>query len=81
MLSTELSTEELGELGDFLAERLAPPDEAGPGRPCDHTLSLTEHWLHQRGVLDTRPVCKWLQEEGGFCDCEVLLNVVLRGTD
>jgi hypothetical protein len=77
-----LSAEELDELGNFLAARLAPPELPGeepqPGRWCDHTLTLTEHWLHQRGILNARPILRELKRRGGHCDCEVLLNVVLR---
>jgi hypothetical protein len=48
-------------------------DEQLPKTGCDHTRRLTEEWLRTLG----HPVEKvnvWLDENGGFCDCEVLAN-------
>ncbi len=41
---------------------------------CDHSVRLTECFLSERG-LDVERVTAWLQQYGGFCDCEVLANV------
>ena len=41
---------------------------------CDHTRRLTRLWLEGRRH-DTQHVFAWLDEHGGFCDCEVLANV------
>jgi len=40
---------------------------------CDHTRRYTEQWLltHPKSH-DT--VISWLEENGGFCDCEVEAN-------
>ncbi|MFT3692671.1 MAG: DUF2695 domain-containing protein [Kofleriaceae bacterium] len=41
---------------------------------CDGSLRLAEMWLAERGH-DAVPVREWLEEHGGFCDCEVIYNV------
>ncbi|MFN7883700.1 MAG: DUF2695 domain-containing protein [bacterium] len=41
---------------------------------CNHTLQHTEAYLHSQD-LAIEEVVPWLQEHGGFCDCEVLANV------
>jgi hypothetical protein len=56
----------LHDLFDWLDREDAPA--------CDHTLRETVEFLRQRG-LDVERVVSWLQEHGGFCDCEVLYNV------
>lgn len=40
---------------------------------CDHAYRFTEQWLaeHQQPHM---PVIAWLEEHGGFCDCEVVAN-------
>lgn len=43
--------------------------------PCDHTLRFTEQWLKEHIPEDK--VCNVvadLEEMGGYCDCEVLMN-------
>jgi hypothetical protein len=45
-----------------------------PLDPCDHTRRLTQAWLVSRGH-SVESVFTWLDEHGGFCDCEVLANV------
>lgn len=42
---------------------------------CDHTLSQTLAFLHERGIAET-PVLRWLQQHGGYWYCEVRLNVM-----
>jgi hypothetical protein len=41
---------------------------------CDHTLDKTLGFLAAR-KLESTTVVPWLQEHGGYCDCEVLANV------
>jgi hypothetical protein len=41
---------------------------------CDHTLRQTNQLLAQR-KLDANRIIPWLQENGGYCDCEVTANV------
>ena len=40
---------------------------------CDHSLKATLEWLRVNR-LDIEPVVAWLQDNGGFCDCEVVAN-------
>ncbi len=42
---------------------------------CDHTLSKTLEFISANG-LDEAPTVQWLNEYGGFCDCEVVANVL-----
>lgn len=41
---------------------------------CDNTLRHTREFLKSRSLPEGRAVA-WLEAHGGFCDCEVLLNV------
>jgi len=42
---------------------------------CDHDLKLTEQILVNLEVKDVLSVLAWLKEQGGYCDCEVMMNV------
>ncbi len=56
-------------LSKHLGERL----ERGP---CDNTMRFaTEFLLDSDECNDCEEALEWLAERGGFCDCEVLLNV------
>jgi uncharacterized protein DUF2695 len=44
-----------------------------PRQGCDHTLRLTRAWIEANG-LTAEPIVAWLQENGGYCDCEALAN-------
>jgi len=48
-------------------DRPDPPD-------CTHTLAETEAFLKSHG-LPVAPTLEWLKANGGFCDCEVIMNV------
>ncbi len=41
---------------------------------CDHSLQHTQAYLKSQNLASEK-VVPWLQEHGGFCDCEVLANV------
>jgi hypothetical protein len=41
---------------------------------CDNTLLHTENFLDSK-KLDKKKIIKWLNSKGGYCDCEVLMNV------
>lgn len=58
---------ELKALFDFVDARL---EAAG----CDRTLAHTFAFLDER-KLPREPVVRWLNEYGGYCDCEVIANV------
>lgn len=64
-----LSPWQLGELGEHL-ERLLPDNG------CRHDLTLTREWCDTVGVADVAGVLEALRERGGYCDCQVLSNVV-----
>lgn len=55
------------ELFDHLNENLA--DE------CDHSLTMTTELLKEKGIENIDKVVEWLNDNGGYCDCEVLMNV------
>lgn len=40
---------------------------------CDHTLRFTEQWLLDHPG-NREQVIDWLQQNGGYCDCEVCGN-------
>lgn len=59
---------------------LAAAIEAGvQARGCDNTLRAAREWAAAAG-LDWDELRAGLEGRGGFCDCEVLLNVGLRST-
>ena len=43
------------------------------GEGCDHTLRHSVSFLRERGLPENE-VIAWLEEEGGYCDCEVIAN-------
>jgi hypothetical protein len=43
---------------------------------CDGTLRVTRSYLREHQIGEPT-VIQWLEEHGGGCDCEVLLNVLL----
>jgi hypothetical protein len=64
-----LEPAELAELDTYLEQHLAE-------QPCDHTLRHTHQWLRERRIKHSTRVLQALRSQGGFCDCEVLANVV-----
>ena len=42
---------------------------------CDHSLKLTKQILSNLCVKDVLSVLAWLEEQGGYCDYEVMMNV------
>jgi hypothetical protein len=49
-------------------------DAAVTAGGCDRTRRVTDAWAAEHGVaLD--PLHQGLEEYGGFCDCEVVMNV------
>ena len=64
-----LTPDQLAALGRYLDGRLA--DSA-----CDHSLRHTEKWLREQNIGQIGQLLQAIRNEGGFCDCEVVLNVV-----
>jgi hypothetical protein len=56
----------LQEMFDFVEARIGSDG-------CDHTRRFTKAWLDERQV-DRDKVLAWLDDTGGFCDCEVASN-------
>ncbi len=42
-----------------------------PENGCDHTYKLTTEWLKTNNLL-SQDILSWFQDNGGFCDCEIL---------
>lgn len=45
------------------------------GDECDDELTLTTQFLQEKGIENIDKVVEWLNNNGGYCDCEVLANV------
>ena len=65
----------LPELGDKFMQLFEILDAQLHEHGCDHSLKLTEQILVNLGVKDVLSVLAWLEEQGGYCDCEVMANV------
>jgi hypothetical protein len=59
---------------EMLLDLFRELDERLSRVPCDHSLRFTEAWAGGADV-DHDKLLSWLQENGGYCDCEVLMNV------
>jgi tetratricopeptide (TPR) repeat protein len=64
-----LTADDLANLGQYLETALSQS-------PCDHSLAQTREWLASRPGAETDRILQALRHHGGYCDCEVLLNVV-----
>ena len=64
--SIPMEIDELKDLLSFLDREDVPP--------CDHTLKETIGFLKSRNLMP-ETIVPWLQEHGGYCDCEVIFNV------
>ena len=64
--SLPLDIPTLKDLLSYLNKDMAPP--------CNHTHRETIEFLKSRNI-DPATVIPWLQDHGGFCDCEVIYNV------
>ncbi|MNL50245.1 hypothetical protein D3C87_1732450 [compost metagenome] len=42
---------------------------------CKHNHILTLKFLNSSDVKNVEDILSWLQDNGGYCDCEVLANV------
>ena len=49
-------------------------DEGLEKRGCNHDFSLTEEFFKDKDINITK-VLELLEENGGYCDCEVIFNV------
>ncbi len=79
----QLSKEQLEELGNYLEEKLQFTFLSGDitiGNigsitwKCDGTTKYAQEWLRLKG-LPVEECLSFLEEEGGWCDCEIYFNV------
>ena len=59
--------EKLQAFFDYLDQQLSEPD-------CDDTLHFTQQFAASHN-LAFEPIKHWLDNFGGYCDCEALANV------
>lgn len=45
------------------------------GDGCDHEMTLTIKFLEDKEINNIDQLIDWLNDNGGYCDCEVLANV------
>ena len=55
-------------LFEFLEEQVAEHE-------CDNEMRFTKAWLEVNDPGNADAILKWLGDHGGYCDCEVLMNV------
>lgn len=67
-LNLPMAREAFEKLFDDLDEHL---EKVG----CDDTNRLTIEFLRDNKMQNPENVLKWLAENGGYCDCEILANV------
>ena len=66
--SLPTSRENFKGLFDYLDEQLSD-------NPCDDTLKFSVTFLQSLKLDNIEEITKWLDENGGYCDCEVLANL------
>ena len=67
-----LKKREAKSLFGYITKQLSKSD-------CDHSLRYTQEWLEEKYDEKTRElVIGEIQEDGGYCDCEVLMNCYER---
>ncbi|MBI2670316.1 MAG: DUF2695 domain-containing protein [Candidatus Yanofskybacteria bacterium] len=62
------------EFADILAEAINAQDEPGVS-DCKHDFSSTRKILTEMGNIDIEASINVFMENGGYCDCEIILNV------
>lgn len=65
---------ELPALKEDLKELIDTVDKRVGDNRCDHTMRHTVDFIRERG-MDEERVIAWLHRYGGYCDCEVVMNV------
>lgn len=62
-----ISLDTLKELFDWLDKKLANED-------CDNTFKQTQTFIDSYN-LPEKTLLEWVENQGGYCDCEILYNV------
>jgi tetratricopeptide (TPR) repeat protein len=73
-VANPLDDETFEALLEYIDTTAHTPNEDGETPGCDHTFRFTEQWAEKNGV-DIIELYQFLNAHGGFCDCEVCLNV------
>jgi len=76
-----LTARQMKALAEGLTEALNPREEDGePTWDCEHDRSMTVRLLGDLGLTfeHIEAVLKELDDLGGHCDCEVMLNILCR---
>ncbi len=55
---------------------LALEDTLEAAGVCDHSHRISSHWLEDHG-FDVTETLAHFEQHGGFCDCEVYVNLGL----
>jgi hypothetical protein len=58
------------EFANKLSDALADADDI-----CDNTLRRSVRVLEKMAGIDVRGTIAWFGEHGGYCDCEILMNI------
>lgn len=69
------SEQPVADEGPLSEDELLGLCEALDGVECDGTLRVTRGYLREHEISDDAAI-QWLQEHGGYCDCEMLLNAL-----
>ena len=62
---------------DDLAALFQHLEDALGAEECDHSLVHARSFLASRSLPEAK-IVRWLERSGGYCDCEVLMNVRAR---
>lgn len=62
-----IDQDQLEQLLDYVDERLGE-------QPCDHTARHAQRWA-QSHRIEWETLAEGLLEFGGYCDCEIVMNV------
>lgn len=66
--SLPMSREQFQKLFDYL-------DYIAQEKECDNTLRFTKRFLIENVGENGDAVIKWLNNNGAYCDCEILFNI------
>ena len=77
MIPIHETTALLGEFADFVSEGLqlgSGSETAVPRWSCDHRFRFSTSWCARRGIPGDESI-GFFRRFGGYCDCEIMLNV------
>ena len=68
--ATDLDVPEHGECLRCYVDRMVS------SRGCDTSVRFTRRWLERSSYTNPERLLRWFESSGGYCDCEVLMNVL-----